>query len=281
MTDELFPPSFLRQLEALEAALIRLRGSQGEGIVRHGRAHGRNEFKGHRPYARGDDLRRLDWNAYGRLGRMFLREYEPERGEALTLLIDTSRSMVVGEPGKHLLARRVAAAFGFLALRRGASAGVAGQALIEGPARFNKLLDQLRAVEFTGQATLADAARALGGRRAPANLLVATDGLEPLESLEPLQQLSQKRTAVTLVQILAPTELDPPRAGPARLVGLEDGASLELDLDASMVTAYRAELSKHIEALEAVAARHGWAFAVTDSAADLRELMLGKLGIEA
>jgi hypothetical protein len=164
-------------------------------------------------------------------------------------------------------------------LRRGGSAGVAGSAMIEGPSRFSKLLDQLSAVEFTGTSAISESARALSSRRAPANLLVATDGLEPLESLEPLRQLSQKRTAITLVQILAPSELDPPRAGASRVFGLEEGETLALDLDASTIADYRAEMTRHIEALEAIAVRHGWAFAVTDSAADLRELMLGKLGV--
>lgn len=275
-TGELFPSSFLRQLEALEAALLRLRGSRGEGIVRPGRLQGQSEFKGHRPYARGDDLRRLDWNAYGRLGRLFLREFEHERSEAITLLVDTSRSMAAGDPPKHILARRLAAAFGFLALRGGGAAGLPGQPMIEGASRFSRLLEQLTALDFAGEATLAGAARALGNR-APANLVVLTDGLEPLDAFAPLQALAERRTAVTLVQVLAPSELDPPLSGPTEVAGLEEGEALSMNLDASTVDAYRAELTKHIEALEAIARRHGWAYAVTDSAADLRELMLGKL----
>lgn len=275
-TGELFPSSFLRQLEALEAALLRLRGSRGEGLVRPGRMQGQSEFKGHRPYARGDDLRRLDWNAYGRLGRLFLREFEPERAEALTLLVDTSKSMAAGEPPKHVLARRVAAAFGYLALRRGGAAGMAGQPMVEGASRFSKLLEQLTAAGPESDAGPGSAFRALGAR-APANLIVVTDGLEPLETFAPLQALAEKRTAVTLVQVLAPAELDPPLAGPAELYGLEENEALAMNLDESTVDAYRAELTRHIEALETIARRHGWAYAVTDSAADLRELMLGKL----
>lgn len=274
--DVLFGPSFLRQLEALDAALLRLRGSPGEG-TRGSRGAGQSEFKGHRPYARGDDLRRLDWNAYGRLGRLFLREYEPEQGEALTLLVDTSRSMAAGNPAKHLLARRVAAAFGFLALKRGGAAGLAGEASVQGAARFSKLLDQLSALDFSGDAHLSDSARALAARRAPANLLVVSDLLEPLESLAPLAALSEKRCRITLMQVLSPDELDPAQIGPCEVVGLEERESLLLNVDASTLAAYRAEMAKHIESLETLALRHGWSFAVTDSASDLRDLMLGKL----
>lgn len=273
--DGLFGPSFLRQLEALDAALLRLRGSLGEGM-RGSKSAGQSEFKGHRPYARGDDLRRLDWNAYGRLGRLFLREYEPEQGEALTLLVDTSISMIAGNPAKHILALRVAAAFGFLALRRGGAAGLAGEAVVQGASRFSKLLEQLGALAFDG-AGLAASAAALAGRRAPANLIVISDALEPLEGLAPLAALSERRCRVTLVQVLSPDELDPPAAGPCEVVGLEERENLRLTADEPTLAAYRAEVSRHMEALETLALRHGWSFAVTDSAADLRDLMLGKL----
>ncbi|MBX3460100.1 MAG: DUF58 domain-containing protein [Planctomycetes bacterium] len=274
--DALFGPSFLRQLEALDAALLRLRGSAGEGL--RGRAGtGQSEFKGHRPYARGDDLRRLDWNAYGRLGRLFLREFEPEQSEALTLLVDTSKSMAAGQPPKHILARRAAAAFGFLALKRGGAAGLAGEASVQGVSRFSRLLDQLTALDFAAGAGIGERARALASRRAPRNLIVVTDALEPAESFQPLAALSEKRCRVTLVQVLAPDELDPPQAGPCELFGLEESATLDLDIDASTLAAYRAEMARHFEMLETLALRHGWSFAVTDSAADLRELLLGKL----
>jgi uncharacterized protein (DUF58 family) len=272
----LFPASFLRQLEALDAALLRLRGTAGGGIARAGRFRGESEFKGHKPYSRGDDLRRLDWNAYGRLGKLFLREFEPERAERLTLLVDCSPSMTMGVPPKHVSARRIAAAFGFLALRRDGAAGVAGQPLVEGATRFSRLLEQLSVLEFTSRAGMGDMVLALGKAR-PANLVAITDGLEPLESLAPLQALSERGTAVTLVQILAPDELEPAVVGPVLLHGLEEGEALAVDLDAQAIAAYQAELTRHCEAIATIAHRHGWAYAVSDSAADLRELMLGKL----
>jgi uncharacterized protein (DUF58 family) len=276
-TVEIFDAAFLRQLEALDAALLRLRGSQGEGARGKGRSAGQSEFRGHRPYSPGDDLRRLDWNAYGRLGKYFMREYERERAEHVTILLDCSRSMAAGTPPKHVLARRAAAAFGFLALKRGGSATLAGQTPVQGIARFSRLLDQLLAAEPAADTGIAAAADALASRgRVPGDLVVISDGLEPIEALRPLQALSEHRTAITLLQVLAPDEIDPP-AGTHELFGLEEHEKLELDIDASMRDAYRRELEKHLEAQEVVALRHGWTLALTDSAADLRELFIGKL----
>lgn len=275
--DLLFPPAYLRQLEALNAALLRLRGSTGEGL-RGGRSAGRHDFRGHRPYAVGDDLRRVDWNAYGRLGRFFLREFEAEKSQHLTLLLDRSRSMSIGEPGKHVMARRVAAAFGYLALQHGGTATVAGLATVEGPSRFPRLLDGLRGETPDREGGLSGTLQALAASpRPPRNLLVITDGLEPLEALQPLAALSAKRCEVTLLLVLAPHELEPGSAGPAILRDAESGAELPLDLDASTVAAYRAALALHLDAIAQVALRHGWVFAVTSSDADLRGLMVDKL----
>jgi uncharacterized protein (DUF58 family) len=276
-TLDIFDAAFLRQLEALDAALLRLRGSQGEGARGKGRSVGQSEFRGHRPYSLGDDLRRLDWNAYGRLGKYFMREYERERAEHVTILLDCSRSMAAGQPGKHVLARRAAAAFGFLALKRGGSATLAGETPVQGVARFSRLLDQLQAAGPVSDGGVGSAASALASRgRVPGDLVVITDGLEPVEALQPLQALSEHRTAITLLQVLAPDELEPP-VGTFELHGLEEREKLELDIDASTRDAYRRELEKHLQALEAVALRHDWTLALTDSAADLRELFIGKL----
>src|SRR2546421_11310620 len=54
------------------------------------------EFSDYRRYAPGDDFRRIDWRAYARLERLFLRVFEAEENITVTLLIDCSDSMQHG-----------------------------------------------------------------------------------------------------------------------------------------------------------------------------------------
>src|SRR5208282_5079839 len=54
------------------------------------------EFRQHRQYVPGDDLRRLDWGVYGRTDRFFIREYEEETNLRGTILLDLSGSMDFG-----------------------------------------------------------------------------------------------------------------------------------------------------------------------------------------
>ncbi len=51
------------------------------------------EFAEHRPYAAGDDIRRIDWRLFGRQDRFHIKQYEEETNLRCVLAIDVSRSM--------------------------------------------------------------------------------------------------------------------------------------------------------------------------------------------
>ena len=74
------------------------------------------EFADYRNYAAGDDLRQLDWNAYARLEKLFVKLFVEEEDVTVHVLVDASRSMDYGEPNKLDAARRAAAALGYLGL---------------------------------------------------------------------------------------------------------------------------------------------------------------------
>jgi uncharacterized protein (DUF58 family) len=69
------------------------------------------EFEESRPYAPGDDVRAIDWNAFARTGALHVKRYREERDQLLLLLLDVSASMGFGTagPSKAALAARAAA----------------------------------------------------------------------------------------------------------------------------------------------------------------------------
>jgi uncharacterized protein (DUF58 family) len=107
-----------------------------------------------RPYAAGDDVRRLDWNVTARTGEPHVRVEVAERVLTTWLLLDTSPSMVFGtaERRKADVAEGVALAVGYLATRRGGKLGVVtfgGASAVTRPPRGGSaamvsLLEQLR-----------------------------------------------------------------------------------------------------------------------------------------
>ena len=74
------------------------------------------EFSDFREYMPGDDLRRMDWNVYARLDKLYIREYMEEKEAVVSVLIDTSASMDYGAASKAELARDLAAVAAYLAL---------------------------------------------------------------------------------------------------------------------------------------------------------------------
>src|SRR5579872_2051270 len=57
------------------------------------------DFASHRDYIPGDDLRHLNWKAYGRQDRLYIKQYDAETNVDLHLVVDVSRSMEIGEGG--------------------------------------------------------------------------------------------------------------------------------------------------------------------------------------
>ena len=70
------------------------------------------EFRQHRPYVQGDEIRRLDWKVFGRSDRFYIREYDEETNLRATIVLDASGSMGYrGQKGvmKFDYARKLAA----------------------------------------------------------------------------------------------------------------------------------------------------------------------------
>ena len=89
-----FSPPFLHKLDRLHLSVRRSlstrpgntpmpRGAQGSGI----------EVESYKPYDPGDDLRHLDWNAYGRLDQLLIKTFRAEREAPLHIFVDVSASM--------------------------------------------------------------------------------------------------------------------------------------------------------------------------------------------
>ena len=84
------------------------------------------EFKQHRPYVHGDEIRHLDWRIFGKTDRFYIREYEEETNLRATILLDASGSMAYGGPDRAKLtyATRLAACLAYLMLQQQDSVGL-------------------------------------------------------------------------------------------------------------------------------------------------------------
>lgn len=85
------------------------------------------EFRQHRPYVQGDEIRRLDWKVFGRSDRFYIREYDEETNLRATIVLDASGSMNY-RGGKGILkfdyARKLAASLAYLLMSQQDAVGL-------------------------------------------------------------------------------------------------------------------------------------------------------------
>lgn len=220
------------------------------------------EFADYRRYAAGDDFRRIDWRAYARLERLFLRIFEAEENLTITVLIDCSDSMQYGTPSKSSLASMLVAALCYVALK-------CEDSVIVG-ALTNRLAAQRRvgsgkhAIWTVGEflqrlphggetdlnRALYDLGRVVTG---PGLTIVISDFLAPGGYETGLRAVRQLRQEVALLQVLAPDELEPDIQGDWRLKDSEGAGSVEVSASSAVLQAYRQRLAMFTQELASFA----------------------------
>jgi uncharacterized protein (DUF58 family) len=247
-----FDERFLRRLESL-ALTIRRSARLSAGLLRANRASRRVgaglEFADHRDYAAGDDLRYLDWNLYGRLGRLALRLFQEEEDLLVEVLVDASASMSVGSPPKLDLALQIGAALAYIGLanldRVALSPLGDDQAPALAPARGKgailPILRFLGGVRAGGRIGLAAAVRAFLARRRRRRrglAIVISDFYDPAGHRAALDLLRHHRLEVVAIQVSAPQELAPDLRGDVELRDVETGETRELTISPSILADY-------------------------------------------
>jgi uncharacterized protein (DUF58 family) len=232
------------------------------------------EFLDHRNFHHGDDLRAVNWRAYMRLDKMFLKMFQVEPRVPVRLLLDSSLSMTTGGGGAHRrkfdYARRLAAALSYVALVRldtmtihpfreklGDSLNCGG-----GRHRFAPVVEYLRALEPTERTNFFDVTRQfIGEYRTRGLVIVISDFLDEGDCLKPLQYLADFGHEVQLIQVWAEEDRVPAQLGELELTDAETGRQLEISFDEAARAAYTQAFDEHAASIRRLALRNGGRYA--------------------
>lgn len=269
-------PQVLAQLGALP--LMSRKPMLGSVSGRHSSPHrgASVEFAEYRKYVPGDDLRRLDWRAYGRSDRFYIKEFEADTNLRMVLVVDTSGSMDFGSVGVTKLeyARRISAALSYLAIQQGDAVGLAcvANGIVHNipprrnPAHLTTLYDTLEGARPQGETDLVAVLHELAETvRQRALVIVLSDLFVEPESLrECFEHLRFRKHDVTAFHLLDPEELAFAFQRPTRFIDMEGGTAVFAD-PVEIAERYHTALSEYLEALRKV---------VLETAVDYRRISI-------
>lgn len=262
----LFDSAFLAKLEQLHLLAKKLFRGEHRAERRSRQTGSSLEFADHREYSPGDELRNIDWPAYGRLERLFVKLYEQEQDLPVHFLVDVSASMkwTPASPTVRLskldFSLRITAALAYIALANldrvnihcFASSLLAELGISRGKAQFHSVLDFLRkAPEPDGPTQLLACVREFTQRVKRRGLVfVISDFFDPAGYEEALSLLRHSQFEVHTIQILEPAELSPSHVGDLTLLETETTRSLDLTVSENLIRQYRDEIAAFNSSLE-------------------------------
>jgi uncharacterized protein (DUF58 family) len=205
------------------------------------------EFRDHRDYQPGDDLRRIDWNAFARSDKLTVKLYREEISPHLDIVLDGSRSMALAASAKLRAAVGLAAIFSVAAENAGYThnAWLAREACIPIP-NGNSRPSSWTGIEFDVRSNPIDAFTRLSPKFSRMGMRALISDLLWLgEPLTVLQHLANNASSVVIIQVLAEADINPPERGRVRLIDSETEEQREIFIDEATIKRYRDALARH------------------------------------
>ena len=254
------------------------------------------EFSDFREYMPGDDLRRMDWNVYARLDKLYIREYMEEKEAVVSVLIDTSASMNYGADSKAELARDLAAVVGFLALGNMDRLILydmkdmgRGLSLSGGRNAFAKVFQWLSGLSFSGEVDMLQAARKMQ-YKGPGVAVVISDflhrdmldenGAESSGNYEKLlQYFDYCKQRPVILHTMAAEELRVTLEGALNLIDMETESKIRLTMDEKTISSYEKELKRLTGRMKKGCLAGRGAYVLCDAGKDRKQLVFQDLKV--
>ncbi|AKB29343.1 hypothetical protein MSSIT_2624 [Methanosarcina siciliae T4/M] len=224
---------------------------------------------GFREYDSSDALKDIDWKAYARTEKLYVRQFEEEKTLTTHILLDASKSMDYPEKGtsKFEYAAMLAAGFAYLVTKyndRFAISTFTEEVDINRPRRGRKNLmrtiDRLSALELSGGTSISEAVmRYSQVIRSRSLVILISDFMQDPKAIETaLYRLSDHDLIV--IQVLDPTEKALPLQGNSKLVDLETGEDIRTYISEKFKERYTQKLDDHTASIKKTCMKVGAEF---------------------
>ena len=219
------------------------------------------EFAEHRQYYPGDEIRHIDWRAYGKTDRYYIKEHEEETNLHAHLVVDASGSMAYRGKSisKFQYAQYLAASLAYLMLHQRDSVGLvvhdqSVRTMLPPRSSSKQLMQILTSLEKStpgGEARLAPIWDRLAGQiRGRGMFVIFSDCFDEVQHLiHALRHLRHRRHEILLFHILAPEEIDFPFTRRTQFHNLEIASQFRLVDPSAVRAAYKKNFATYCRAL--------------------------------
>jgi uncharacterized protein (DUF58 family) len=244
------------------------------------------EFLDHRNFHHGDDLRAVNWRAYLRLEKLFLKMFQVEPRVPVRLLLDASASMTTYGSVKFDFARKLAASLCYVGLVRLDTIEIHSFAdrlsqrifCTGGRHRFGGVMDSLVATVAEGRTNYLSVVREFITNYSQRGLVILiSDFLGEGECERALQYLADFGHELLLIQVWADEDREPPWVGELDIEDAESGDRIKLDFDPEARTRYTRAFDEHSAAIERLAMRNGGRYIGVPASKPLEEVVFSDL----
>lgn len=277
----------LQQIEALQTLLKHNVGGMFGGN-RLTRAYGSScEFADYRDYRDGDEISKIDWNAYARFEKLYLKLYRDERQMHTKIYIDASRSMEYGDSKKSDQALRIAATLAYLSICEMDKVSIyvirerSVQEIIHGMVgkeAYMGAISALNDVTFDGDSYISDAILPTNVGYGDGLSVLISDFLTDNDYESAIDRFAEKRRDLLCVQTLSREELNPQTRGRVHFFDSENvGKSYRKNIDREIARAYKQALEYSIDRIRNYCAARGADYLLAAADASVGNIFFEKL----
>ena len=278
--------AFLSQLEQLGTLLKNNVAGMFGGNRRSKNLGSSCEFADYRDYMPGDDVTKIDWNAYARFDKLYEKLYFDERQMHTRIYIDASRSMAHGSEDKAEAAIRLAAAFAYLSISemdKVSIYAIRGNQLEDiaigmvGKDSYLGCVGRLNELEFDSDSKISEAIVPSAVGRGDGYSIIISDFLTDENYEEAIDRFAEQKRDILCVQILSREELNPQMRGKMHLFDSEDQAKFfRKKIDQDVVRAYKDALKYVTDRIRSYCESRGGFYMLTSADTELSEIFFDK-----
>ena len=287
MAKKVIDDEFLSRVETLQM-LVKNNVAGMFGGNHKSKSYGSScEFSDYREYIPGDDITKIDWNAYARFEKLYLKLFLDERQMHTRIYIDASRSMDYGKGNKGDQALRIAALIAYISvcdMDKVSLYAIHGDRVeevfsgVHGKDMYLEQIGKLNDIVFDGDSDITRAILPESVGYGDGLSVIISDFLTDNDYEGAIDYLCGKRRDVCCIQVLTRDELSPKLRGKSHLFDSEDvRKSYRRNITKDIINAYKAAVEYITSRIRNYCEARGASYILAEADRSVGEIFLGKL----